>query len=281
MPFNVPIVADTTALRVQQAWTDEEPIFDAQERRLYVGKTGTLGGVPCWHTSLLDVNNKTLIAGVGGATVVNHLEVTAGTVGLPARLAAVGSDTDVSLYLLAKGAGKVYAGPSGAQVPIGQRLSANPGSGVDGEVLYRTDLHDPFWRRTGENKWLGTVREHAWGFASATNGAYGRVAGIQASASLGPRMPKAATVTAIAWSLTLSGSAPSGALEIVRADGTPTLLLSHPTGGSSTGQTDPINGGTGLDISAAVGYAVRWNDGGAGVSITTGWVQLFIRERAT
>lgn len=274
MSLHVPLVADTTALRLQIAGQDEELCFDAQERRLYAMNGVKLGGIAAWHTDLVDVNNKKIIGGVAGATVVNFLQVTASLTGQPVRVQAAGDDTNIQLLVLSKGTSQVLAGRSGQQVPVNQRESDNPATGVNGEQLYRLDLAELFLMRGANTKWLASMRDHLWTFNNNATGSFGRQGALQASATLGVRVDFTTVVTGIGWNLELSGSSPSSAIEIVRCDGVPNVLASQAVGGT-------LSGFAALDVDMTVtsDYAIRWNDGGSGFN-ATGYVNLYLRRRA-
>jgi len=279
-PRNTPLRSNTTALRIQYVPEVGELVSDDQEKRLYIGDGSKLGGLACFHTDLLDNQGNRLIGGVGGGNT-NYLQVTNGSAGNPARIQAAGGDANVQLLVLSKGTSQVLAGPPGLQVPVNQRRSDNPGSASNGEQSYRTEsAHEELYLFRGTPaRWLAGMRDQEWTFNGTANGVIGRHGAFQATASLGLRVDYTSTLLALGWNLSLSAGAASSALEIVSCDGTPTLLLSVAVGANISRLVNPVSA-TGLEIAAGTTYAIRWNDGGAGVT-ATGFITAYMHRRAT
>lgn len=115
-------------------------------------------------------------------------------------------------------------------------------------------------------------RPHLWAFPSVATGTFARLNAVSAAADLGLYVPVALEVVDVNWRLNYSVASPSSTLEIVAADGTPTVLETVNIAGAATGSHQP----TSLTLAAASQYALRWADGGSGANLT-GWVEVLVR----
>lgn len=157
---------DTGIIRVCNGSTPGGTRFVSEDgTQTLTNKTFIAAKIDDGGTGVQQIRDKygyTALRFVSQNNAVNYLQFNNGATGFGPVLAAGGSDTHIDVRLKAQGgAGKCYAGPSGAPMAINDRQTSNPSVGINntspvvgGQQLWRSDLLEWFYYDDARAKWL-------------------------------------------------------------------------------------------------------------------------------